>query len=144
MFFSLLCQYLSCLDMKLSLQLNRWSSPLDGIYSSRFSHTLHKNFYLPLNAWHNLGSAFFLSSISAPSTLGYSFPPAGAMYGPKPEGRGSLEHGCGVTVPLPVLDGWCECVPFINCSDDRRRTLANESAAVTKIAKPIADCLPTI
>lgn len=91
-------------------------------------------------------SFFFLSvsPVSPSTTLGYSLRPAGAMYGSKPEGRGGLEPGCGVTVPLPVLDDWCECVPFINCSDDRRRTLANESEAVTKIAKPIADCVPTI
>lgn len=58
--------------------------------------------------------------------------------------RGGLEHWCGVTVALPVLDDRCKCVPFINCSEDQHRTLANESAAVTKIARPIADCLPTI
>lgn len=109
-------------------------------------HVLHKKFSLPLNAWHILGSAFFWSvtPVSPPTTLGYSLSPAGTMYGPKPEGRGGLELGCGVTVPLPVLDDWCECVPFINCSDYRHRALANRSEAVTKIAEPIADYLPTI
>lgn len=110
------------------------------------SPVLHKNFHLPLNAWHKLGSAFFLvcpSSLSSnhPGILPLSI---WCYVWAKAWGEGWSGARVWGYGSVAVLDDWCECVPFINCSDDRHRSLANGSEAVTKIAEPIADCLPTI
>lgn len=66
------------------------------------------------------------------------------MYGPS-VGWGVVRR-VGRVYSCSTRLGWlgCKCVPFINCSKDQYRAVANEGAASTKMAKPMAKGLPSI